>query len=487
MLGPIGTRSSMFAWNWRDSLPRARQIRFMRYGPFTLLTVVSVLTLPAFSMAEPFASAGRTGLPSTQEVIDATASLAGNDAAERLADRYDLDFVNLTWEDTGRYQNSSVGPNISDMTIQVARSGLFPWSPKTGVAMPVLRPPNFSDRTTDLDPRQFTLLVGNENGQPLQRVSLRQFLENPAAFASHPEEWKDLPPLLAPRDSKVLVSAQACFLPVPRFGKATFNPVLFNYQSHEEDPAVLAIVATREGTSMTIIDNVRDSFGGARWGQRLFFNAGGNRASFTGTRASDFHRAKASSAEPGPESAGLHGLNMVLLIQVPLIQKTPRQPPTPASAALQKEVIVEEVSDVEAAVIGHGKIEGPFVELDGLEIRRDPRFPIRVTVQLYQATSNGVVNAEDVAELAAQIEAIYAEGELVGSLVTGGDTGRDTAYWGQQVRPANWWQAFWRRHRENTGQTPRQAKRTLARLLGAAYQSQPVSELYLTDLLRNSD
>ena len=53
------------------------------------------------------------------------------------------------------------------------------------------------------------------------------------------------------RDSHVLVSAQACFLPIPPDGIAEFNPVLFNYQSYAGDPAVLTILATREGTSIT--------------------------------------------------------------------------------------------------------------------------------------------------------------------------------------------------------------------------------------------
>ena len=41
---------------------------------------------------------------------------------------------------------------------------------------------------------------------------------------------------------------------------------------------------------------------------------------------------------------------------------------------------------------------GPYTELDGLTIERDPRFPVRVTVQFYQATSNGVLAAADVAQ-----------------------------------------------------------------------------------------
>src|SRR5437660_7903 len=74
--------------------------------------------------------------------------------------------------------------------------------------------------------------------------------------------------LLSGRDSHVLVSAQACFLPVPKEGLATFNPVLFNYQSVSGDPAVLTVLATREGTSTTVIDNKRDSFSeGSTWGQ----------------------------------------------------------------------------------------------------------------------------------------------------------------------------------------------------------------------------
>src|SRR6202011_2679032 len=121
----------------------------------------------------------------------------------------------------------------------------------------------------------------------------------------------------ASRDSKVLVSAQACFLPVPKEGEATFNPVLFNYQSMSGDPAVLTVLATREGTSTTVIDNKRDSFTeGSTWGQRLFHNARGQRASLTVERLSDFHP---SSGEVGKGA----GLSMVLLIQIPLVQRHP--------------------------------------------------------------------------------------------------------------------------------------------------------------------
>ena len=48
--------------------------------------------------------------------------------------------MNVTWEDTGRSAFSCVGPNISDMTLQVG-----------GNMLPVIRHANFSDFTADLD------------------------------------------------------------------------------------------------------------------------------------------------------------------------------------------------------------------------------------------------------------------------------------------------------------------------------------------------
>ena len=94
-------------------------------------------------------------------------------------------------------------------------------------------------------------------------------------------------------------------------------------------------------------------------------------------------------------------------------------------------------SDVETAVIGHGEVEGPYLEINDLEIERDTDFPIRVTVQFYKATSNGIVNADDVREVREQIDRVYAEGDYVGSLVTQGHTNRPTE-WSRESRSPTW-------------------------------------------------
>lgn len=419
------------------------------------------------------------------QAIFKTAAMTHDEHAVDLAKSRGLDVLNLTWEDTGRFKNSSVGPNISDMTIQVRYGD--PNVVSSPKCMPVIRYPNFSDKTCDIDPSDFTLLVGNEKGQALKRVSLREFLEDPCAYLHSPNSWLGQNRnLLAPRDSKVLVSAQACFLPVPKEGTAKFNPVLFNYRSVSGDPAVLTILATREGTSTTVIDNKRDSFSeGSTWGQRLFHNADGERASLTGQRLSDFIPNEGEISK-GP------GLSMVLLIQIPLRQRLERQRSFAAPmgafsggggfAAKSGRAVT---SDVESAVIGHGESEGQFTEIGDLAIQRDPNFPVRVTVQFYKATSNGVVSSGDIDAIKHEIDGVYDHGENVGSLVVDGHTGRPTEYSGSKVQPAGWWNDFWQRYEANTGLSREDAQQKLRRLLGPQYMDRPVTHLYLRDLLRN--
>jgi hypothetical protein len=425
-------------------------------------------------------------------VVEQTAAMVANPAAQQLAYGRGMNILNVTWEDTGRFKGSCVGPNISDMTIQVQLKD--PRSQQYHLTcMPVIRFPNFEDKSADIDPRQFYLQVGNEKGKGLERISLWQFLGNVRKYLSKPGSWKgDRTNLLANRDSHVLVSAQACFLPVPKQGIAEFNPVLFNYQSRKDDPAVLTILATREGTSVTVIDNQRDGFQaqGGIWGQRLFFNQNGERASLTGKRLSDF-QASGGSSTTSPEAAGQKGLNLVLLIQVPLKQK--KQPErslvemeccdcAPTCAPLPG---AGPRSDVEAAVIGHGKVEGPFTEFADLEIERDPNFPIRVTVQFYKATSNGVVSAQDIADIREQIDQVYAKADYVGSLVTGGETGRPTEYDGDKVEPADWWDMFWAQYEQETGRSRADVCNEFRRINGAGWF--PMTERELADQTRSYD
>lgn len=53
------------------------------------------------------------------QVIQKTTGMVRDQAVQRLAQRHGLHVLDVTWEDTARFDFSAVGPNISDTTIQV--------------------------------------------------------------------------------------------------------------------------------------------------------------------------------------------------------------------------------------------------------------------------------------------------------------------------------------------------------------------------------
>jgi hypothetical protein len=396
------------------------------------------------------------------EVIAKVERMASNDDLIRRTAQRGLSVVDVTWEDTGRAEGSALGPNISDLTLQVRRkdeSGQF-----TTALMPVIRFPNFKDKTGDVPADRFFVRVGNETmsgGGSLKSVPLTDILRNIKAFASRPASIAGSGNLLAPRDSHFLVSAQAVFLPIPKTGKATFNPALFNYQSAPGSPAVLSILVTRQGSSMQIIDNRgEDATDGG--GQELYFNNQGARAAFTAERKSDVAERIASQGGPKTEddkSALQKGADMLLLVQVPLkhnhlgtlggVMPAPATTAAPAAAAAappakpmakrapaRGAMAEDEKSDVEQAVLGHGPNLGPWNEGHGVRFERDPKFPIRITVQFYKATSNGVASDIDLDSIAKSIGSVYEHAEFVGSLVLPEDDPRRPTAW--QKVPHEW-------------------------------------------------
>jgi hypothetical protein len=398
-----------------------------------------------------------------KDVVQSVSNMVGDDDAQQLVAAHDLELLNVMWEDTGRYEGSSVGPNISDVTIEVEGDS----KTHERYLMPVMRHDDFVDTTGDVDLDKIWIPVGNQNGKKLKTISLKDLLADPTKYMAVPDGGTITGgTLLADRDTKALVSAQQTFLPVPKSGKATFWPVIFNYQSYQDNPAVLAILVTRQGTSMTIIDNNKDTIAdGSSWGQRLFFDHDGQKAPLVAERKKDVV-AKGKTANGEDASTLGDDANLMMIIQVPLVQAHPQQMAYPdepmeedgeddlapsaagsangagAGGGLARD---SRSSDVDTAVLGHGDDEGKFSELNGLTIQRDDRFPVRVTVQFYQATSNGVVSKDDVDAMAAQIEKVYSKADYVGSLVVPSprDKQRTTRWTGDGPQPdALGWYSF---------------------------------------------
>jgi hypothetical protein len=441
------------------------------------LLVPAVLTLASVL---PAADLGPTSVVRQPDVVAAVAAMTCDAQAVGLFRAKGLEVMNITWEDTGRWQNSSVGPNISDLTIQVlgqpSRQGF-------SGCMPVVRFPNFADLSCDVPIDSLKLLVGNQRGLALEAVSLRTYLERFREFQHSPTGYLD-GSLLAERDRQVLTSAQACFLPVPQGGQATFAPVLFNYQSRPGNPAVLVILATPEGTSAQVVENDAAVSAGVAHGQRLFHNADGRRTALTASRFSDFQRQQAAQGQATPgDQATRDGLSLCMVIQVPLLvpefRREVKDLPAPTALPMAgcASACVDERSLVETAVVQAGPPEGPWIGLNGRTLRRDTRFPIRATVQFYQATTSSRVGSQDVERIAQAIQRVYLDADAVGSLVVGGCTGRTTAHVETPDWPQPWWQKPCLDWQAASGQHWQRGVEMVRSRLGADWQPRDAREL----------
>jgi hypothetical protein len=389
--------------------------------------------------------------PTFAEVIARVTSMTEDYDLQQRASRYGLNIVNVMWEDTGRYEGSSVGPNISDLTLQV-REPISRDQGRTHL-LPVLRYPNFSDTTADVRLDKIWVKVGNQHkSSTVVSIPLSELLGNLRAYLADPFGLPGNGNFLAARDTHVLTSAQHVFMPLPKTGKAEFTPVIYNYQSSPGNPAVLSILITRQGASATIVENYSGDQSYQSWGQQLYFNNKGQRTVFTAERRSAVkervERGRATEQDSGALDSGS---DMVMIIQVPLVHQerynlpasaaeaapAPAPAPPAQSGAAKKAVpgggadsaAPPATSDVEAAVIGFGTDQGPFKEIGGRALVRDDRFPIRVTVQFYKATSNGVVNDVDLQAMKAEIDKVYSNADFVGSLVVPtNDRPRPTAW-----------------------------------------------------------
>jgi hypothetical protein len=402
---------------------------------------------------------GIVGDPSYSAVVDKVVGMVSDDGVRRAAQRRGLDVMNVMWEDTGRAQGSSIGPNITDLTLQVRYSRD---ATESAALMPVIRFPNFTDRTGDVPASKLFVRVGNHrNAKDLKTVPLTDVLRNLRGYVSKPWAIGGSGNLLAARDTHFLVSAQAVFMPISKEGKATFNPVVFNYQSAPGSPAVLTLLVTRQGTSINVIENSPEQAGVQGIGQELYFNEDGQRAPFTAERRSAVKAridAQGGPANADDRSALAQGADVLMLIQVPLKHRQRGMLPgtaasesmstggavaaAPASAPAappMKSAKQEERSDVEQAVLGHGPLKGPFTEGNGVSLERDPQFPVRITMQFYKATSNGVVDEHDLDQIAATIGDVYEHADYVGSLVIPEDDALRPTEWNRMPRQLFRW------------------------------------------------
>ncbi len=384
---------------------------------FLVPMLCASLAMPAFARRPP--------PPTFNQTINRVTSMPQDRELRNRARTLGLDVVNVLWEDTARAAGSSLGPNISDVTLQVHEE--LPNGRTRQHLLPVIRFPNFTDTTADIPADNLWVRAGNhQRSGALEAVPLTEVLQNMRSYLTNPRSLRGPDDFLAERDTHFLVSAQHVFLPITQEGKVEFNPVIFNYQSSPGDPAVLVLLVTREGTSIQVVENRRGQGATRGGGQPLFFNNAGQRTLFTAERRSAVEdRIETQGVvEPGDVGALEEGADMMLIVQIPLKHRgrgalpglVMESAPPPAPTRARRSAPME-TSDVEEAVLGHGEDLGPFIEMNNLRLERDDRFPVRVTVQFYRATSNGIISNADLDAVQESIRMVYDNADFVGSLV----------------------------------------------------------------------
>ena len=340
-----------------------------------------------------------------------------------LAEKHGLVIQKVSWEDTARTKGSCWGPNISDMTLTVDET-----------LMNVIRKPNFSDHTCDLPSSYFKVTIGNETEtkSELKTITLKEYVKS----------LKDGKDLWLERDENILVSAQCCVLPCDETGEVEFVPSLYNYQS-----AVLVIISTSQGTTQHMMSR-KDN---------LYFNENGVKRKFLAKRLTQDRKERGVKLE-GKMSEEEEERNVILIYQIPLKKKDVCRrgggglPPgfqyfssqsyslsddssfghRNYSNASRPEKLYRGMDDAMLRVSSRGY--GSY-EKSEETMKRDPKYPIRVTYQFYKTTDENVLSAEDMTNIADKIQGVYDLAKTKGSLVMDRDTGRPTEINNTHVQP----------------------------------------------------
>lgn len=415
----------------------------------------------------------------TDNVSSLVASILGDTETQLLLESHGVKAHSVTWEDTARIKGSCWGPNISDMTLMVMSDEpertVTPWNfcatgapaqpfvvpvQKSKILMPVIRKPNFADVTVDIPID--TINVPTKTGI----VSLSDYLTNIGKYTGN----DNIQNLLRPdgRDATILSSSQCCVLPTKRGQKTEFAVQMFNYQSYDEDPAVLVILISKDGVSTQVLE---------RSNQPLYYDDNGTARWFTIERLQDVRERKTGEKQEKVKSftemkAEEKLENVLALIQVPLKQK-PRDfsrsfttgfsfgsntafgsnTSTATSFCFdlaEEEECCEELGfglfgnetvyrsintskqkhvkgdGMDMGVIGLGSEEGFYLGTKGLKLERDERFPIRLTFQYYRVTDENFIKESDIQDIVTQLNQSLKMAVTSGSLVLNKDSGRTT-------------------------------------------------------------
>ncbi len=213
----------------------------------------------------------------------------------------------IRWEDAERISGLKYGPGRGELVVrqnyQHPASGEF----FTRV-IPVLRSPNFFEKEIEVQAKDFLLRTGNQKGTVLKNSNLQQILITPSESLGL-TAGRIVGDKLSTPKTKILLSAQGSFVPKHKLEDLPFTFDYYNHQTTKEDPGVLTILASEEGSSSSLITNTDEQQNNSP-GQVIYSNKAGTRSGFS------------------TKKIFKDGISLFLLIQVPLKQKVKRDRPS---------------------------------------------------------------------------------------------------------------------------------------------------------------
>lgn len=296
---------------------------------------------------------------------------------------------------------------------------------KDGTKMPMIRKPNFADLTYDVDISKFKLPLHNIGIKKI--VSLKEYLKDINKYVDNP----NVSSMLLDRDEKILTQVQTCVLKSNQ-KEVEFNVHLYNYQTVKENPKVLTILVSKNGTSTQVLSTEKD----------LYFNDNGKSHYFKAERLGDVRLKQGKSGESVTNYKDMTDEekldNCLMVIQVPL-KDNPDYRPLAKFCSFDSEE-GDEYSDEEClkfglmkggsvrslstrsrgmdmAVLSKGTEKGKYVGTGTTKLMRDENYPIRCTYQYYRVTDEENLTEDLVKNIVEQLDNINNIATESGSLV----------------------------------------------------------------------
>ncbi len=240
----------------------------------------------------------KTPPPSWFEYYNKTMALISDAKFNALVGKEGFSPVKISWEDIGRYENSSVGDRISDVGIWVRRNEADPQS--ASLAMSVRRDNNFRDKV---------LVV------PSSKIKIHRQVNGKTQELTLTERLAQLKLSSPKRDKNVIVSNQFAVVPVPAkdmegaWKRGVPPRAAFNFSIYPFGSTNYVITDVIEGSSEAIV--------GPGNHQYLYANVDGKKAPFTASRAEDRQDLLKLEAELKAQGMDVD-VQRYYLIQIPL-------------------------------------------------------------------------------------------------------------------------------------------------------------------------